>query len=166
MPISDVYLARVNAFADTTASAVPCLSVFGTAGKRGWIVGVRVELVTTAAAAGGNVIFQLARPGNSPATSTGASGQAQDSSAPASVLQYATAWTTAPTLSTGAGGGILWEQSLPLTTGAAWTEFPPAGYEWGVPAIASGSASAGLHLFITQSSTSSATYNCDLVWSE
>jgi len=31
---------------------------------RGWAVGVRVNIVATTAAAGNNVLFQLARPGN------------------------------------------------------------------------------------------------------
>ena len=42
-------------------TAVPFLSVFGTAAKRSWIVGVRVDVILTTAAAGNNVTFALNR---------------------------------------------------------------------------------------------------------
>ena len=34
------------------------------------------------------------------------------------------------------------------------------------PAIANQTANAGLHVFVTQSSTVATTYNVDLIWSE
>ena len=63
-------------------------------------------------------------------------------------------------------GTVLWEQELPQTTGSSWEEFPPLGYEWGVPAIATGSANSGVHMFVTQSVATSTTYTVDIIWSE
>jgi len=163
MPVSDIYTGRATLSANTATTATPVLSVFGLTTKRGWLVGARVEIVTTTAPAGANVMFQLARPSNSPAYTSSTSGMAQDYYAPASILQQVSAWTTAPTFT---ATGILAEWVLPQTTGAMWEEFPPAGYEWGIPQIGSGAANAGIHLFITQSAANATTYSTDLVWSE
>jgi hypothetical protein len=161
MPISDVYNMRSGAVAVASTAAMPVLSVFGTAAKRLWAVGCRVEVSTTLAAAGNNILFQLARPGNSP-TGTGlVSGNPNDFSAPASIGQLATAWSTAPTL-----GLVLAEWELPQTTGSEWTEYPPTNYEWGIPAIANGSANAGLHLFVTMSVATSTPVLVNLIESE
>jgi len=172
MPISDIYTGRVSGTAVTVSTANPILSLLaaGTAGtaflKRLYVVGIRVDIITTTAVAGNNVLFQLAR--NTAGASTAAnlvSGNAHDYyagvNAP-SLGQVATSWTSAPP----AVGTVLWEQELPQTTGSSWEEFPPAGYEWQVPAIANQTANAGLHVFVTQSSTVSTTYNVDLIWSE
>jgi len=169
MPISDIYVGRANQFGSSTATtAVPILSLYATSTKRFWVVGVRVNIITTTAAAGNNVLFQLCRSGVASTVTniqTGSNGPTpHDFSAPASLGTIATTWSTPPTV-----GTVLWEQELPQTTGSSWEEFPPAGYEWGVP-IGSGTANAGtaagVHMFINQSILTATTYNVDLIWSE
>ena len=161
MAISDVYTARSGSVVTALTSAVPLHSVVGATTIRGWVVGVRIDIITTTATAGSNALFQLSRPGN---TMTGTTAtpvpSPHDVSAPASILTNYTAWSTAPTV-----GVILWEQELPLTTGSSWEEFPPAGYEWQIPAIANGSANAGLHMFVTCSVTGG-TFSSNIVFSE
>ena len=144
MAISDVYTARSGSIAVNASTATPLHSVVGTAALRGWVVGVRVDIITTTAGAGANVLFQLCRPGNTMTgtTATPVPGP-HDFSAPASIMTNYTAWSTAPTV-----GVVLWEQELPFTSGLSWEEFPPAGYEWQIPAIANGSANAGVHMFV------------------
>lgn len=163
MPISDIYVGRANLFGSSTATtAVPILSVYGSSAKRLWIVGVRIDIVSTTAAAGNNVLFQLCRSGVANTVSNIQTAGAHDFSAPAALGTTGTTWGTPPTV-----GTVLWEQELPQTTGSSWEEFPPAGYEWGVP-ISSGTtaASGGVHLFINQSILTATTYNADLIWSE
>lgn len=167
MPISDIYTGRANQFGVTATTATPALTlVAGTAGqtvmKRLYVVGVRVDIITTTAIAGNNVLFQLCRPSATVSTLTNlATGAAHDFSAPASIGQFGTSYTTAPTV-----GTVLWEQELPQTTGSSWEEFPPAGYEWSVPAIANQTVNNGIHMFITQSVATASTYNINLIWSE
>jgi len=161
LPTSDVYNFRSGSVAIASTSATPVMSVFGTAAKRLWAVGCRVKIGVTTAAAGNSMLFQLARPANTP-TGTGlASGAAQDFSAPASIGQLATAWSTAPTL-----GAVLAEWMVAQTTGNMWEEFPPTNDEWGIPAIANGNANAGLHLFVTASVATSTPVFADLIGSE
>lgn len=159
MAISDVYTATTSV---TSAAAGPTalLSLYGQTTKRVWIVGVRVECTTTGAAAGNSSLFVLARPNatNTGTTPTGVPGN--DYSSPTSLGLISTAWSTTPTT-----GTVLADWTIPQTTGSAWEEFPPLGYEWGVPAIASANANAGVHLFVTQNATSS-TYTVQFVWSE
>jgi hypothetical protein len=160
MAISDVYNSRGTITLAAT-SATAAQSLYGTAAKRLWLVGVRVKIGATAAIAGNNVLFQLCRPA---ATNTGtglASGVAHDYSAPASLGQVATAWSTAPTV-----GTILAEWDLPQSTGSMWEEFPPSGDEWGVPAIANANANAGVHLIVTASVATSTPLTFDFIWSE
>ena len=160
MATSDVYTGRGTVTVAATA-ATAISSVYGTAAKRGWLVGVRVKVGVTGAVAGNDVQFQLCRPA---ATNTGtglASGNAHDFSAPASILQFASTWSTAPTV-----GLILAEWVLPQTTGSMWEEFPPTGDEWGVPAIANANANAGIHLITTQSVATSTPLIVDFIWSE
>ena len=71
------------------------------------------------------------------------------------------AWSTAPT-----PGVILAEWQLPQTTGSMWEEFPPTGYEWGIPAVANANANAGVHLFVTASVATSTPVFVDLIASE
>lgn len=159
MPNSDVYTARSGSVAVTAAA--PLISLYGTAAKRLWVVGIRFGIGVTAAAAGNSMLFQLARPS---ATNTGtglASGSPQDFSAPASIGQQAVAWSTSPTL-----GVVLAEWELPQTTGSEWEEFPPTGYEWGIPAVANANANAGLHLFVTPGVATSTPVFANLIWSE
>jgi hypothetical protein len=159
--ISDIFTFRSSSVAVASTSATAISSVYGTAAKRGWVVGVRIDIGVTAAAAGNSMLFQLARPN---ATNTGTSltgGNPHDFSAPASICQGCTTWSTAPTV-----GTVLWEQELPQTTGSAWEEFPPLGYEWGIPAIANANANAGVHLFVTPSVATSTPVFIDLIVSE
>jgi hypothetical protein len=166
MAISDIYTARNNNAGTnsplTGTGVVPLLSVIPvTAILRAYVVGVRVELGVTAAVAGNSVLFQLARPALTTPSATTAAVSSHDFSAPTAVFCQATAWSVAPTL-----GTVLWEQQLPQTTGSAWEEFPPLGYEWQIPAAITGSAGAGVHMFATASvGTSTPTY-VDIVFSE
>jgi hypothetical protein len=161
MAYNDVYNNRSGSVALAATTATPVLSVFGTAAKRLWAVGIRFGVGVTAAAAGNSLLVQLARPGNTP-TGTGlASGAAHDFSSPASIGQLATAWSTAPTV-----GAILAEWELPQTTGSEWAEFPPTGDEWGIPAIANAAANAGLHVFVTPSVVTSTPFFVNLVTGE
>lgn len=164
MAVSDIYTGRTatGGVSLTPNTVTYFLSVNGTAAKRLWVVGVRVGVGVTLAAAGNTALFQLARPNNTPATPTSpVSGNPHDFSAPASIGQTCVAWTTPPTL-----GTVVWEQELPYTTGSAWEEFPPTGYEWGIPAIAAGSANCGLHMFVTTSVATSGLFEADIIWSE
>jgi hypothetical protein len=147
MPISDVYNARSGSIAVAQTTVLPLMSVICPATKRDWAVAIHMNIGTTLAAAGSNMLFQLCRPGNSPTGTGGASfGGQNDTSSPASIGQLYTAWSTAPTV-----GEILYEKELPMASGAAWDWAPPASYEWQIPAIANGSANAGLHIFVTAS---------------
>jgi hypothetical protein len=158
---NDVYNNRSGSVAVAATTATPVLSVFGTAAKRLWAVGIRFGIGLTVAAAGNSMLIQLARPGNTP-TGTGlASGNPHDFSSPASIGQLATAWSTAPTV-----GVILAEWELPQTTGSEWVEFPPTGDEWGIPALANAAANAGLHVFVTPSVATSTPVFANLVTGE
>lgn len=160
MPLSDVYATRQTVtLAATTSTAL--VSLYGTAAKRLWLVGVRVKVLQTGAVAGNDITFTLARPS---ATNTGtglASGAAHDFSAPASIGQIAVAWSTAPIV-----GTILAEYVLPQTSGSMWEEFPPGGDEWGVPAVANANANAGVHLFAAATVATSTPVAVDFIWSE
>ena len=161
MPVSDIYEYRSGSVAIAATTATPVMSVYGTAAKRLWATGCRVKCGVTLAAAGNVLLFQLARPA---ATNTGtglASAAANDFSAPASIGQLALAWSTAPTV-----GVVLAEWILPQTSGSMWEEFPPTNMEWGIPAIATGNANAGLHLFVTASVNTSTPVFADLIVSE
>lgn len=161
MPNSEVYTARSGIVTVNASTATPLHSVVAAATFRAWAVGVRVNIVATTAAAGNNVLFQLARPGN---TMTGTTATPvpvpHDFSAPASLLTNYTAWSTAPTL-----GVVVWEQELPFTSGSSWEEFPPTQYEWQVPAAANAAANAGLHMFVTCSVANSSTFTSDVICS-
>lgn len=161
MAYNDVYTALSGSQAVAATTATPVLSVYGTAAKRLWVVGVRVKVLVTAATAGNDVRFQLARPGNTVNGSTLGSGNPHDYSSPASIGQFSTTWTTAPTV-----GTILAEWVVPQTTGSAWEEFPPTGIEWGIPAIANDNANSGLHLFAIPTVNTSTPVSADIIWGE
>lgn len=164
MAISDVYTYKSGSVAIASTSTTPVISVYGTAAKRLWIVGVRVEIGVTAAAAGNSILFQLARPALTTVNGSSlASGNPHDFSSPASIGQSSTSWSVAPTL-----GTVLAEWELPQTTGSMWEEFPPLGYEWGVPAVANASSAAGIgvHLFVTASVSTSTPVFVDIIASE
>lgn len=129
MAISDIYTLDSGLIAVATTSQTPVLMLATAATKRNFIVGVRMSIGVTAAAAGNAITFTLARAGNSPTGGSAANLRANDSAAPAALSAGTiAAWTIAPTL-----GNILGEWELPQTTGSAWEEFPPLGYEWVVP---------------------------------
>lgn len=161
MPYSEVYTHRSGSVSVAQTTALALISVFGTAAKRGWVVGARVEIGNTLAAAGNNMLFQLARPANTPNASATQGGSAHDFSAPGSVCVNGIAWTVAPTV-----GTIVAEWEVPQTSGSMWEEFPPTGYEWGIPAIANNNANAGLHMFVTASVATSTPVFVDLIVSE
>ncbi len=161
MAVSDIYTFKSGSTAVASTSATAIISVASTTALRGWCVGIELGIGVTAAAAGNSILFQLVRPGNTFTGTSGFGGNAEDYSAPASVLQGYTTWSTAPT-----AGTVLWEKELPQTTGSAWSYYPPTGYEFGIPAIASGSANAGLHLLVTASVATSTPVFIDLICSE
>jgi hypothetical protein len=161
MSYNDVYTAPAVAITLAGVAAVPLCGVYGTAAKRVWITGVRVKVGVTAAAAGNAVKFQLARPAATNTATGLAGGSAHDFSSPASIGQFASTWSTAPTI-----GVILGEWELPQTTGSMWEEFPPTGIEWGVPAIANANANAGVFLFAIASVATSTPVTVDMVWGE
>src|SRR6516162_4535472 len=160
MAISDIYTGTVSpTLAATTATA--CCSVVAGTTVRLWITGIRVEVGQTTAIAGNDLVFTLARPGNTMTGTTTATPAPHDFSAPASIGTQYTAWSTAPTV-----GVVLAEWTLPQTTGSMWEEFPPTGYEWQVPAIANAAANSGVHLFATASVATSTPLVCDLIFSQ
>ena len=161
MAYNDVYTGLSGSVTVAQTTALAICSAFGTAAKRTWVVGVRVKIGATTAAAGNDVRFQLARPGNTPNASSTAGGGAHDFYAPASIGQFATAYTTAPTV-----GTILAEWMVPQTTGSMWEEFPPLGYEWQIPAIANNAANNGVHLFATASVATSTPIVADIIFSQ
>ena len=160
MAISDIYTARVAPTVSATTATALTSIVAGTT-VRLWIVGVRVEIGVTSAVAGNDILFQLARPGNTMTGTTTATPNPHDFSAPASIGTQYTAWSTAPTV-----GVILAEWTLPQTTGSMWEEFPPTGYEWQVPALANTVANSGLHLFATPTVVTSTPLVCDIIFSQ
>jgi hypothetical protein len=161
LAISDVYTFRSGSVSNTVTTANPLLSVVAGTTVRLWVVGIRIEVGVTAAAAGNSLLFQLCRPGNTMTGTTTTTGQPHDFSAPAAIGTGYTAWSTAPTV-----GAILGEWELPQTTGSMWEEFPPTGYEWQIPAIANGAANSGLHVFVTASVATSTPVFADLIVSQ
>ena len=160
MALSDVYSQRGTiTLAATTSTAV--FSLYGTAAKRVWLVGVRVKILQTGAVAGNDVTFTLARPSATNTGTTLTSGVANDFSAPASLGQTCVTWSTAPII-----GTILAEWALPQTTGSMWEEFPPGGAEGGGPGVANANANAGVHLFAQATVATSTPISYDFIWSE
>lgn len=156
MPISDIYNVDSGLVNVGTTTTTPILLLSTTANKRAWIVGVRVAVGNTATAAGNNVLFTVARPGNTPSGGTAVSTRAHDASAPSSLASATIGnWGTAPTV-----GNILWEMELPQTSGSGWEEFPPTGYEWGIPI--SGSVAG----FVTASSATTTPVSFQYIFSE
>jgi hypothetical protein len=160
MALSDIYSQR-GTITLAAATSTPVFSLYGTAAKRLWLVGVRVKILQTGAVAGNDVTFTLARPSATNTGTTLTSGVANDFSAPASIGQTCVTWSTAPII-----GTILAEWGLPQTSGSMWEEFPPGGDEWGVPAIVNANANAGVHLFAQATVATSTPVSFDYVWSE
>ncbi len=160
MALSDIYSQRGTITLAATTS-IAAFSLYGTAAKRLWLVGVRVKVLQTGAVAGNDITFTLARPSATNTGTTLTSGVANDFSAPASLGQTCVTWSTAPII-----GTTLGEWALPQTTGSMWEEFPPGGDEWGVPAIANANANAGVHLFAQATVATSTPISFDFIWSE
>ena len=164
MAISDFYTVRAAVTLAAT-TVTPLISLISPATKRGWPTGIRVEVGQTAAIPGSTVLFQVARPNATNTATSLATVAGHDFYAPNSLSSFAITWSTAPTVSTTAGG-ILTDHTLPQTSGSMWEEFPPTGEEWGIPAIATGAANSGLHLFATASVATSTPLIVDLIFSE
>jgi hypothetical protein len=160
VPTSDFYTVTFSpTLAATAATALGSLVSPST--KRAWITGVRVKIGNTGAVAGNNILFQLARPNASNTGTTTVTPAAHDFSAAAALATGYSAWSTAPTV-----GVVLASWELPQTSGSMWEEFPPTGDEWGVPAIATGAANSGVHLFATASVSTSTPLIVDFIFSE
>lgn len=156
MAISDIYTVDSGLVATATTSQTPLLELRTTATKRAFVVGCRMKIGVTAAAAGNDVVFTLARAGNSPSGGTAANLRANDAASATAISSgFIGSWTIAPTL-----GNILAEWILPQTTGSMWEEFPPLGYEW-VAGV-----STSLVMFVTASVATSTPLECQFVVSE
>lgn len=156
MAISDIYTVDSGMVAQASTTQTAILEYRVGATKRGFIVGVRMKIGVTAAAAGNDVVFTLARAGNTPAGGTAANIRAHDAGSAAAInTAFIGSWTTAPTL-----GNVLAEWVLPQTTGSMWEEFPPLGYEW------VGGASTSLVGFVTTSVATSTPVEFQFVVSE
>jgi hypothetical protein len=142
--------------AQASTSQTPILEVRAASTLRAFVVGVRMKIGVTAAAAGNDVVFTLARAGNSPSGGTAATARAHDSAAPTAITTgFIGSWTITPTL-----GNVVGEWVLPQTTGSMWEEFPPLGYEWVVP------VSGSLVGFVTTSVATSTPVEWQIVFSE
>lgn len=160
MAISDIYTVDSGMVATATTSQTPLLELRPAGTKRAFIVGVRMKIGVTAAAAGNDAVFTLARSGNGPTGGSAASLRAHDSASAAAINgAFIGSWTIAPTL-----GNILGEWVLPQTTGSMWEEFPPLGYEWVMPS-ATGSGNS-IVAFITNSVATSTPVEVQFVVSE
>src|ERR1700722_18731987 len=120
MPISEIYTGTATSTLATT-TITPLAALIALTTKRGWVVGVRVSLGVSAAAAGNSCLFQLFK-GTKASSVSGVTG-AQYPNAPAGpptalCLFSTSAWGTAPT---GTPNGV-WQQELPQTTGSSWEE--------------------------------------------
>lgn len=126
MAISDIYTVDSGMVATATTTQTAVLELRTAATKRAFITGLRMKIGVTAAAAGNDAVFTLARAGNSPTGGTAANLRPHDAASAAAISSaFIGAWTIAPTL-----GNVLGEWVLPQTTGSMWEEFPPLGYEW------------------------------------
>lgn len=158
MPISDVYTIDSGLIAVATTAQTPVLELRTLATKRAFLVGVRMKIGVTAAVAGNDVVFTLARSGNSPTGGSAANIRPHDSASAAAIsTAFIGAWTIAPTL-----GNVLGEWVLPQTTGSMWEEFPPLGYEW----VAAASATVSVVGFVTTTVATSTPVEFQFVISE
>jgi hypothetical protein len=161
MPNSDIYVSDSGLQTVATTSQTGLVAWNTPASKRLWIVGVRMSIGTTLAAAGNSVIFSLARISNTPVGQAQVTITKQDSAAPTSAVgstapTLGTGWLTAPSLA----APVIAEWELPQTTGSMWEEFPPLGYEWGV------AISSGVSMFVTTSVSTSTPLGAQIIWSE
>lgn len=172
MATSDIYVVTLGSSGvsagttSATSTSSLIMTVKGSTAVRLWVVGIRIGVLS--AGGSGQVYFGLFRANNTPGSS-GASAvtpQTQDPAAPSaavagwSAYSGSSGWATVPTV---AAGTALWEQTLPATTGSAWEEFPPTGYEWNLPVQSGGTGWLCMQAF---TSATSATVTCDLVVSQ
>lgn len=162
MAISDIYTVQSGSVAVAATSATPVLLIKGSTTARLWVVGVRVNLGVTAAAAGNSVLFQLCRTNNTPVGTTTVTANPNDPAAPSFLGTCYTAWSTAPTVAS--PPVATWEQELPQTTGSSWEEWPPLGYETSIP-VNSGST-GWLVMMVTPSVATSTPVFTDLIISQ
>jgi hypothetical protein len=163
MAISEIYTGTGTATLATVA-ATPLCSLIAPTTKRGWIIGVRVSLGVSAAAAGNSVLFQLFKITNPTLVAGGTTGNQypNDTAGPANALCIfmTSGYSTAPT----GTANCVWQQELPQTTGSSWEEFPPLGYEY---CLNVGGTQGGFALWATCSvATASTVIYYELVWSE
>jgi hypothetical protein len=161
MAISDVYVASSTLQSVAATSQTPILLIKGSTVARLWVVGIRVDIGVTAAAAGNSCLFQLYRTSNTPAGTATVTVNAHDPAAPTFL---GTAYTTYATNPSVTAGSQIWEQELPQTTGSSWEEFPPLGYEWNIP-VNTGST-GWLVMMVTNSVGTSTPVSCDLIMSQ
>ena len=156
MAISDIYTADSGMVTISSTSQSPILNVRTTATKRAFLVGVRVKIGVTAAAAGNDVVFTLGRVTTAGTGGTSTTLRPHDAaSAAAFTTGFIPAFTIAPTV-----GNVLAEWVLPQTTGSMWEEFPPLGYEWVAP------VSDQLCIFVTNSVATATPVEAQMVISE
>ena len=156
MAISDIYTADTGMVSIATTSQTGLIVLSTASTKRAFIVGVRMKIGVTAAAAGNDVVFTLARTGNSPTSANTVTPRPHDAASAAALSSaLVAAYTIAPT-----AGNILAEWVLPQTTGSMWEEFPPLGYEWVGP------ISDQLCVFVTNSVATATPVEAQLVISE
>lgn len=160
MAVSDIYTYHFTPTLSATGVTAVGSIVAGTT-VRLWVVGIYVEVQQTTAVANNSILFQFARPANSPTGTTTVSGAAHDFSAPAGIGTGYSAWSTAPTL-----GVIMTDYTLTQATGSQWEDYPPTGYEYQIPAIANGAANNGLHMFANPTVATSTPVIIDLIVSQ
>jgi hypothetical protein len=156
MAISDIFTVDSGLQTIATTSQSPILEARVQSTKRAFVVGVRMKIGVTAAAAGNDVVFTLARANAQGTGGTTANLRAHDAASAAAITTaFTPSYTIAPTL-----GNILAEWILPQTTGSMWEEFPPLGYEW------VGGVSTSLVMFVTNSVATSTPVETQFVISE
>jgi len=154
--ISDVYTFDSGAVAIASTSQSPILDLRTTATKRAFIVGIRVKVGKTSAAAGNTSLFTLGRVTTAGTGGTQVTARPHDAtSAAAFTTGFIPSYTIAPTV-----GNVLAEWILPETTGSMWEEFPPLGYEWVAP------ISDQVCVFVTNTDATSTPIEVQLVVSE
>ena len=78
MPVSDIYTFPLASTSLATTTQTALMSVVAGTTVRLWGVAVRVEVGNTLAAAGNNLLFVLARPGNTMTGTTTFTGNPHD----------------------------------------------------------------------------------------
>src|SRR5215472_9846831 len=99
MAISDIYTVDSGMVTQSSTTQTAILEYRLGATKRAFVTGIRMKIGVTAAAAGNDVVFTLARTGNSPTGGTAANIRAHDAASAAAInTAFIGAWTIAPTL--------------------------------------------------------------------